>query len=197
MIENETTETRRGALSPFFCQNQLSEYMDGLLPASRADEVKKTLDQDRDCARFQKDLQAAIHIARSIPPRPLSHDLALQIVEASEAGRRRFGSRVVISRLVLIFALPVLIFGTAATTFPSLFPFLQQWSMGSSDEDFVRYFPLLQGANDLIEEQSNWLRLREPFKVSVWEEGGLSPEEFEKSFQTRSPVSEVEEEEVP
>lgn len=197
MTESESTDSKRAGLSPFFCQNQLSEYMDGLLPTSRADEVKKTLDSDRECARYHKDLQAAIHIARSIAPRPLSHDLALQIVEASEAGRRRFGSRVFISRVVMALAVPLLLFGTAVTTFPSLFPFVQEWSTGADSESLVRYFPLLQGAGDLIEEQANWLQLREPFKVSVWEEGGLSPEEFEKSFQTRSPVSETGDEEVP
>lgn len=197
MTETQSTDSKKNSLSPFFCQNQLSEYMDGLLPASRADEVKKTLDQDRDCARYHKDLQAAIQIARTIGPRPLSHDLALQIVEASEAGKRRFGSRVFVSRMVLIVAVPLLLFATAVTTFPSLFPFVQQWSTSAGNDDLTRYFPLLQGANDLIEEQANWLQLREPFKVSVWEEGGLSPEEFEKSFQTRSPVSEAAEEEVP
>lgn len=197
MTETESNESRRAGLSPFFCQNQLSEYMDGLLPASRAEEVKKSLDTDRECARFHKDLQAAIEVARNIGPRPLNHDLALQIVEASEAGRRRFASRVFVSRVVLVMAVPLLLFATAVTTFPSLFPFVQQWSAGSGSEDFVRYFPLLQGAGDLIEEQANWLHLREPFKVSVWEEGGLSPEEFEKSFQSRSPVGETSDEEVP
>lgn len=195
MSDFEISDKRLG-MSAFFCQNQLSEYLDGLLPQSRSDEVKKTLDSDKDCSRFYRDLQTAIDIARSLPPRPLSHDLALQIVEASERGERRFGSRVFASRLVLFLAVPILLFGTAVTTFPEFFPFVQRLGAHSGSEDFVRYFPLLQGANDIIEEQSNWLRLREPFKVSVWEEGGLSPEEFEKSFQIRSPIEEGDHEDV-
>ena len=51
----------------------------------------------------------------------------------------------------------------------------------------VNCLPLLdvrqEGATDIIEEQSNWLHIREPMMRSLWEEGGLSPEEFEKSFQ--------------
>ena len=46
----------------------------------------------------------------------------------------------------------------------------------------VRYFPLLQGASHIVDEQANWLYYREPVMRSLWEEGGFSPEEFEKTF---------------
>jgi hypothetical protein len=66
--------------------------------------------------------------------------------------------------------------------FPKLFPWFTRFRASQDEALFVRYFPLLQGAAEIVEEESNWLHVREPFMRSVWEEGGLSPEEFEKAF---------------
>lgn len=171
-------------LTPFFCQNQMSEYMDGLLPKSRVEEVDKILKRDKECEQFFKELQSSIEVARLIPPRPMSHDLTLRIVEATEAGRKKYRTRQFRKKTLLFVSIPLLVFGTLVSTFPSFFPWLQNWNPNQG-ADYVRYFPLLQGAGEVVEEQTTWLSLKEPFKVSVWEEGGLSPEEFEKSFQNR------------
>ena len=78
---------------------------------------------------------------------------------------------------------PVLLFGSLVYAFPKYFPWMSYFRQTQQEADFSRYFPLLQGALEIVEEHTNWLHIREPSMRSVWEEGGLSPEEFEKTFQ--------------
>lgn len=52
------------------------------------------------------------------------------------------------------------------------------------EENFVRYYPIVHGANELIEEHAYWLLSRSHSQGSVWEEGGMAAEEFEKIFQS-------------
>jgi hypothetical protein len=167
----------------FFCQNLLSDYIEGILPSSRHDELKRHLDTCRNCTAVHSDLEVTLDVLREIPSRPLSHDLALRITEASSAGRLRLFSRVSLSRFVLFLLIPVMLFFAAASAFPTLFPWYARWRSGGDTSLFVRYYPLLDGATEIIEEQANWLHVSDPFMRSVWEEGGLSPEEFEKTFQ--------------
>jgi len=172
--------------SCFFCQNLLSDYIEGILPSSRQEELKKHLDGCRPCGEVQRDLISTLELLHSLPSRPLSHDMALRITEASQAGRTPILSRSRVSRMLIVLAVPTLLFGAAVLSFPTLFPWFNHLRVTPDDSQFVRYYPLLQGAAEIIEEQSNWLHLREPMMRSLWEEGGLSPEEFEKSFQGKS-----------
>lgn len=169
--------------SCFFCQNLLSDFIEGILPSSRHEELKIHLGDCHSCADVHKDLVSTLDLLHSMPSRPLSHDMALRITEASQAGKTSFFSRVRISQIITFLAIPTLLFGAAVYSFPRLFPWFYRLRPAQDESQFVRYFPLLQGANEIIEEQSNWLHIREPFMRSLWEEGGLSPEEFEKSFQ--------------
>lgn len=172
--------------SCFFCQNLLSDYIEGILPSSRQDELKSHLGECRECGEVHKDLVSTLDLLHSLPARPLSHDMSLRITEASQAGKASLFTRVRVSRVLTFLAVPILIFATAVFTFPTLFPWVYRLGRPSDEGSFVRFYPLLQGAAEIIEEQSNWLHLREPFMRSLWEEGGLSPEEFEKSFQGKS-----------
>ena len=110
--------------------------------------------------------------------------MSLRITEAAVAGRAVVFTRARVSQAVLFLTVPLLLFAGAVFSFPKLFPWFTQWRTVASDESqFVRYFPLLQGATEILDEQANWLHIKQPFMRSVWEEGGLSPEEFEKTFQ--------------
>jgi hypothetical protein len=169
--------------SCFFCQNLLSDFVERLLPASRHEELERHLEGCRDCTLVLRDLKSTLEILGALAPRPLSADMALQITEASLSGRAGFFSRTSVSQLVLFLIGPCLLFATAVVSFPHLFPWFSQLRAEPDESHFARYFPLLQGGNEIVDEQANWLQVREPFMRSVWEEGGLSPEEFEKSFQ--------------
>lgn len=168
--------------SCFFCQNLLSDYLEGILPSSRHEELKRHLHDCRDCNGVHDDLQSTLNLLHRIPHRQLSHDMALRIAEASQAGKRAIFSRARLSRVMLFLLVPALLFAGAVVTFPKLFPWFTRFRVSQDESQFVRYFPLLQGATEIVEEQSSWLHAREPFMRSVWEEGGLSPEEFEKTF---------------
>lgn len=169
--------------SCFFAQNLLSDYLEGILPSSRQEEIKRHVEGCRACGEVHKDLSTMLDLLHSFPSRPLSHDMALRITEASQAGKAPRLSRVRLSRVFTAMAVPVLLFAAAVYSFPTLFPWFHRFRVTQDDSQFVRFYPLLQGAAEIIEEQSNWLHLREPMMRSLWEEGGLSPEEFEKSFQ--------------
>jgi hypothetical protein len=169
----------------FFCQNLLSDYIEGILPSSRHEELKRHLETCRNCSSVHGDLEATLDVLHTIPSRTLSHDLALRI---TNAGRLRLLSRVSVSRFDHFLLVPVLLFFGAASAFPTLFPWYARWRAGGDTSQFVRYYPLLDGASEIIEEQANWLHVSDPFMRSVWEEGGLSPEEFEKTFQIDKPI---------
>lgn len=171
------------ATSCFFCQNLLSDFIEGILPSSRHEELKKHLSDCKACTEVHKDLSSTLEVLHELPSVPLSHEMALRVTEASLAGRVTMLSRVRVSQAVTFLAIPLLVFGAAIYSFPQLFPWFYRFRVAQDESSFVRYFPLLQGATDIIEEQSNWLHIREPMMRSLWEEGGLSPEEFEKSFQ--------------
>lgn len=171
------------ATSCFFCQNLLSDFIEGILPSSRHEELKKHLGDCKACTEVHKDLSTTLEILHELPSVPLSHEMALRVTEASHAGRVTWLSRVRVSQMVTFALIPLLVFGAAIYSFPQLFPWFYRFRVAQDESQFVRYFPLLQGATEIIEEQSNWLHVREPMMRSLWEEGGLSPEEFEKSFQ--------------
>ncbi len=77
----------------FFCQNLLSDYIEGILPSARHEELKRHLDGCKKCGEVHHDLVTTLELLRSIPPRPLSHDMALRITEASQARKRTFFTR--------------------------------------------------------------------------------------------------------
>ncbi len=165
----------------FFCQSMLSDYLERLLPNARHEELKNHLADCKQCSEIHEDLRRTLSVAHSIQSRPITVETSLRIAETCQASSRRFSPSVV-SRWALLGMVAVLLFGSVAVFFPSLFPALGRWRLGSNESDFVRYFPMVHGAGEIIEEQGNWLRVREPAMRSLWEEGGISPEEFEKSF---------------
>ena len=178
--------------SPFFCQNLLSDYIEGMLPSQRHDEVKQYLEKNPKTRDLHEDLKMTLELLASLEPKAPSHELSLRITEAAQSGRRGFFNRARFSRAVMVLLVPLLLFGAVVVTFPTFFPFFHRFPAAVEEGQFVRYFPLLQGASEIIDEQANWLHLKEPFMRSLWEEGGLSPEEFEKTFQVRGTKSEKE-----
>lgn len=170
------------ATSSFFCQNQMSDLMDGVLPKSRADELLTQIEKDRDLSRYYNDLRQSVALAGTLKPRAMHHEVALRIADASDV-RSLAWSRRAISAFSFLVLAPALVFASLAAFFPHWFPWIERFQSGDAKGHFVRYFPMLQGAGEIVEEQANWLLVREPSKGSMWEEGGLSPEEFETSFQ--------------
>lgn len=167
--------------SCFFCQSMLSDFLEDLLPAGRQSELKKHLETCKDCSQVQRDLQATVELASDLHAVPISHETALRISEACQAGTRKFSASTV-SRWTFLVLAPVLLFGSAVVMFPRAFPWLTRLHLTSDESNFVRYFPMLENASEVIDEHGNWLHVREPAMRSLWEEGGISPEEFEKSF---------------
>lgn len=171
----------------FFCQNLLSDFIEGILPATREQEIKNHIDGCNDCTAVHHDLKSTLDILHALPSRPLSHEMALQINQASHPRRPRVMTKARVSRAVLFLTVPLLLFAGTVVLFPKLFPWFTRLRPSSQKDHFVRYFPLLQGASEIIEEQASWLHVRGPFMRSFWEEGGLSPEEFEKTFSGKGP----------
>jgi hypothetical protein len=177
--------------SCFFCQNLLSDYLEGILPSSRQKELQGHLESCPTCADAKKDLQSTLGLLHAIPARPLGNDMALRISEASHSGRaRHWISRARVSQLVLFLAVPTLVLAAMFATFPTLFPYsaAQRFPASTDDSQFVKYSPLAQGAAEIVDEQATWLQARQPLMRSVWEEGGLSPDEFEQAFDFKSGI---------
>lgn len=171
-------------VSCFFCQNLLSDHLEGILPQARHQELEEHLEDCASCTRLRKDLVSSLEILRQLPPPKATAERAARLVGAALAGQRgRFRRRA--SFAVLALSLPALALGAAVVAFPDTFPAVYRVLAPRDDSRFVRYYPLLQGAQEIVEEQSNWLHLNDAGARSVWEEGGLSPDEFEKAFQLK------------
>ncbi|MBY0370137.1 zf-HC2 domain-containing protein [bacterium] len=159
----------------------LSDFLEQLLPAARHDEVARHLDTCPACNAVRGELQDTLRVAGAFAFPTLTHETALRITEACHAGTRRV-SFAKASRVFLVAAVPLALLVTTALVFPRAFPWLERFKDAASEAKFARYFPLVNGAGEVIEEHANWLHAREPAMRSLWEEGGITPEEFEKNF---------------
>ncbi len=169
-------------MSCFFCQSLLSDYIEAMLPAVRHDEIKAHTGECASCRTIEKEVSQVREILAMVVSPGVSHELSLRVAEASLSGRRTWLSRAKVSRATLTTLVPILLILGLAVTFPSFFPWISRLQPNHDESHFVRYFPMLQGGPEIIEEQATWLHAREPYMRSLWEEGGLSPEEFEKTF---------------
>lgn len=167
----------------FFCQNLLSDYLEGILPTNRHEEIRAHLEKCATCGTIHQDLKNTVKLLHALPTRPVSHELALRVVEAAQSARGFLTEPRKLSRVMLFVLVPLLLIGTVAVLAPERLPFYYSWTSGEAESQFVRYYPLAQGAGDILEEQAAWLHSRETIVGSLWEEGGLSPEEFERTFQ--------------
>lgn len=167
----------------------LSDYMERLLPTARQTELETHLETCKVCSQVLRDLQTTLEVAGALPSQPLGNEAALRIAEACQAGSRAF-SPATASRWAFVGLVPLLLIASMLVLFPGLFPGLAHWRSGNDESQFVRFFPMLEGATEIIEEHGNWLHVREPAMRSLWEEGGISPEEFEKSFTGKPTVGE-------
>jgi hypothetical protein len=172
-------------ITPFFCENLFSDYLENLLPPERRQEMDLLLKESTKSARLFQDVKSTIEFTKSLAVPPLANEVSIKIIEAAEASREGFWHKKNVSSLVLFAGFPVLVFFALAYLLPERFSWFHSIKLNQNLNSFVRYQPLLHGGAEMIEEQANWLHVREPFMRSVWEEGGLSPEEFEKSFQVK------------
>ncbi len=170
----------------FFCQNLLSDYLEGILPTLRHEEIRAHIENCQPCAAIHQDLKSTVKLLHALPTRTVSHELALRVIEAAQSARNILSEPRKLSRILLVVLVPALLIGTVAVVAPERLPFWGSLTSSDSETSFVRYYPLSQGALDIIEEQSAWLHSREAIVGSLWEEGGLSPEEFEKTFQFKT-----------
>lgn len=170
----------------FFCQTLLSDYVEDVLPAARKSEIRKHLEECKKCTAAHQELTSSLEILAAMPGVPISHELALQITEtAMEGARGLFRPTAVFKAMGGTAAVCALAFGMY-----HLFPSLFGWVPTPADSaHLVRYYPLQHGAGEIVDEHANWLQIRDSSMRSVWEEGGLSPDEFEKSFQPRDVAS--------
>jgi hypothetical protein len=159
--------------------------VEGILPSSRHEELKKHMDGCSLCKEMHGDLVSTIKLLRSVQAPEFSSELSTRIAEATEKGTIPFFTRERVSRWALLAMVPVLVLATLSVVFPNAFPLMAYLHKAGDDAQFVRYFPLVQGALEIVEEQGNLLHSREPFMGSLWEEGGMSPDEFEKTFQKK------------
>ncbi len=177
------------ATTCFFCQGMLSDFLEKLLPARRSEELQEHLDSCKVCSEVLRDLQATIEVAALVPAGTMQGETSQRIVEACESGSRKL-SAALASRWAFLALVPILLFASTVAVFPGLFPGLSAIRAGSDASAFVRYYPLLEGAGEIVDEHGNWLHVKEPAMRSLWEEGGISPEEFEKSFTGKPGVGE-------
>jgi hypothetical protein len=175
----------------FFCQNLLSDYVEGILPAIRHEEIKKHLSDCKECDQIHKELISSVAVLKEFPSPSISPEFSVRIIEASEAGTTSALRPLRLSRNSLAYVIPVLLIVSLFLISSKIFPWFSWLQSQSEEKQLVRYFPMSNGAGEILEEQANWVHSREPRVGSVWEEGGLSPDEFEKSFQKKGVPAEV------
>lgn len=169
----------------FFCQNLLSDYLEGILPSIRHEEITKHLNSCEECNKTKAELEKTLGLLSKIGHHELSQALSIRVEEAALAKKSHLFSRKKAVRWGAYLGVPVVMLFTLFFIFPSLFPWFSYLRNYEDESNFNRYFPLLQGASEIIEEQANWLNSQASLGGSLWEEGGMSPEEYEKAFQKK------------
>lgn len=159
------------------------------MPSVRHEEITKHLNSCENCKKIKEELESSIGLLSSIEKPNLSQALSIRVEEACLSGKTSLVSRAKLIRYGSYAAVPLLLMTILFFIFPSVFPWISYLRNYEDESNFNRYFPLLQGASEIIEEQANWLHSREPLSGSLWEEGGMSPEEYEKAFQ-KKPIEE-------
>ncbi len=170
-------------VSCFFCQNLLSDFIEGILPASRQQEIKNHLENCRDCAHLHLNIKDAVGLLQKLPSTPASPELRQRALIASQSGYRPWASRARVSRWVLAITVPCLLAMGYFSLYPQHFPWKHLLTYQDDETQFIRFFPLMQGASEIVDEQTSWLHGRDLEGGSLWEEGGISPDEFEKAFE--------------
>lgn len=171
------------ATTCFFCQNLLSDFIEGYLPAERHANVKEHLANCTECSQVERNLKDTIGVLQEIPRGDLGSEIRDRFWDASRTGGRVWGSRIRVSRWIMISTVPVLTTIVFFILFPQAFPWKNILSDTDDESQYVRFFPLMQGASEIVDEQTSWLHGRDLEGGSLWDEGGISPDEFERVFQ--------------
>ncbi|MBI1861816.1 MAG: zf-HC2 domain-containing protein [Deltaproteobacteria bacterium] len=174
-------------VSCFFCQNLLSDFIEEILPATRHQELKDHLEGCKDCSHLHQNLKDTVGLLHKLPVSEINPDLRDQLLEASKSALRPWRSRAKISRWAMGLTTPVLAAGLFLYLFPEYFPWKDLLTNQDEESQYVRFFPLMHDANEIVDEQTSWLHGRDLRGGSLWEEGGLSSDEFEKAFQPSRP----------
>ncbi|MCB0417523.1 MAG: hypothetical protein H6617_03400 [Bdellovibrionaceae bacterium] len=174
------------AISKFFCQNLLSDYVEKLLPAARQSEVKQCLEQYPECREMYQDLVSTLRLLEGLPVRDISNDVAVRIMEASEGARSRKSWSARAAQVAVFAGVPLAVLIGVSFLYPKSVPVVSRMLASANSGEsgnFLRYYPLYHGAADILDAQGAVIEQAENFSGSVWEEGGLSAEEFERTFQ--------------
>lgn len=174
----------------FFCQNLLSDYLEGILPSVRHEEITKHLNGCETCKKTKEELESSLKLLSTIERPLIEQALSIRVEEACLSGKSTNRSREKWIKYNMYWAVPVFLLSVLIWAFPSVFPWFSYLRNYEDESNFSRYFPLLQGASEIIDEQANWLHSRDPLGGSLWEEGGMTPEEYEKAFQ-KKPIEEI------
>src|SRR4051812_27196074 len=132
------------ASSCFFCQNLLSDFIEGILPSARHDEVKSHLGDCKSCTEIHKDLTATLEVLGALPVRSVSPELALRLSEASQAGQSSMLRRISRSRSLLYVGAPAVALLVFSVLFPERSP-IRLLSSAANEAYLVRYYPLMHG----------------------------------------------------
>lgn len=176
-------------VSCFFCQNLMSDFMEGVLPVSRQAEIQVHIEGCRECSSLHRNLKDTVGFLKKLPSVGAGPELKELAKVASIASLHPWSSQIRASRWVLASLVPLVAVVGFFMVFPQHFPFSDLLSRSDDETQFVRFFPLMQGASEIVDEQTSWLHGRDLDGGSLWDEGGISPDEFEKSF--GSPAREV------
>jgi anti-sigma factor RsiW len=175
----------------FFCQNLLSDYIEGILPSLRHEEIKKHLAQCSKCEQIHQQLIASVALLKELPWPRNSPELSLRIVEAAESRKYSAFHPLRMSGLKDNYWVPTVGVTLILIAIYSLFPRFSLFQSASEEKQFARYFPMSNGAAEILDEQAAWIQSKGSKSGSLWEEGGLSPDDFEKSFQKKGMSQEV------
>jgi len=124
-------------------------------------------------------------LTQTLSGEQLSHEMMLRIMEASQGRKRSVFANPKVRTAVVGLVLPLVILAILVTAFPSHFSWAWPWRQPTIKTQFVRYYPLFQGAAAVLDDQTSLLLSADSFVGSLWEEGGLSPEDFEKAFRKK------------
>jgi len=169
----------------FFCQNLLSDYIEKCLSSARHAQVEEHIKDCQLCKKTRDDLKLTQKLMHKLPLQATTHEMVLRIMEASKGRKKSIFANPRVRTMIVGLVMPLLVLGILVSAFPNRFSWAWSWRQPTTTSQFVRYYPLFQGASEILDEQTAFLSTTESVAGSLWEEGGLAPEDFEKAFRKK------------
>ncbi len=178
----DISKSTNSDLSCFQTRNLFTEFTDKDVPVDAHQKIEGHLRECRSCELEYRDFQETLEALHSIPLPPLDAEVQKQWAQLARQRKQWLSLSTATQALTLLIFCSLCIIAAQRWMPSPVQSWIQMVLRLPTEQHFVRYDPLAEGALSVVQEQASWLQFREPSAQALWNEGGMSADEFERAF---------------